>query len=116
MGRARFDVLAATASALATAMLVVYVSVVREQGGEVAAWAVADLVAGAAAAAYAVVPTSAHRRAALVVAGILLVVLGVLALLTIGLPILLAGLLCLASAGRSEVTPGTPAADGAKRR
>lgn len=116
MGRLRFDLLAAAASVLALVMLVVYVSVIREQGGEVAPWAVVVLVAGAAGAAYGSVRASPHRWAVLVAAGVLLVALGVLALLTIGLPILLAGLLCLVSAGRAGVTPATPAAAGTKER
>ncbi len=108
MGRLRFDLLAADAAVLALAMLVVYVSVIREQGGEVAVWAVVVLVADAAAAAYGSVRSSPHRRATLVAAGVLLVALGVLALLTIGLPILLAGLLCLVSAARAPAPPGVP--------
>lgn len=108
MDRARFDLLAAAASVLALVTLVVYVSVIRQQGGEVAVWAVAFLVAGTAAAAYGSVQTSPHRRTALVAAAVLLVALGVLALLTIGLPILLAGVLCLVSAARAPAPPGVP--------
>lgn len=100
MGRVRLDAFAVVASVLATVMVIVYSTVTREQGGEPAAWAVAALVGGAAAAAYGAVRTVPYRRSALVLAGLVLFAMGVLAILSIGLPILLAGVLSLAAAVR----------------
>jgi inner membrane protein involved in colicin E2 resistance len=105
MGRARVDAIAVAASVLAVAMVIVYLAVIQEQAGEPAAWAVAALTGGAAAAAYGAVVTAPYRRATLLLAGLALVTLGVLAILTIGLPILLAGALCLIAAVRRRPVP-----------
>jgi hypothetical protein len=94
------DLLAGTASVLALGMLGVYVSIIREQRDEPALWAVAALLVGAAAAGYGTVGRAPHRRASLVLAGVTLLGLGALAILTIGLPILLAGGLCVLAAMR----------------
>lgn len=107
MGRGRLDAIAVTASVLAVAMLVVYLSVIRQQEGEPAAWVVAALIGGAAAAAYGAVVAAPYRRAALGLAGLTLMVLGMLAILTIGLPILVAGALCLMAAARQKSVPAT---------
>jgi hypothetical protein len=100
MGRGRLDAIAVAASLLAMAMLVAYVSVIRQQGGEPATWAIAALIGGAATAAYGAVVVAPYRRAALMLAGLSLMALGVLAILSIGLPILAAGALCLVAAAR----------------
>jgi len=102
MARIRIDIIGVAASVLALAMCFVYLSVMRQQEGEPAAWAVATLIGGAAAAAYGAVRTAPYRRAALMLSGLALVALGVLAILTIGLPILLAGALCLVAAARQK--------------
>ena len=102
MGRGRLDAIAVAASVLAVAMVVVYLAVIRQQEGEPAAWAVAVLIGGAAAAAYGAVVAAPYRRAALVLAGLALLALGLLAILTIGLPILMAGALCLLAAVRQS--------------
>ncbi len=59
------------------------------------------LVLGAAAAGYGAVRAFPHRRLALLLACLLLVALGLLAILTIGLPILLAGGLCFVALARN---------------
>jgi hypothetical protein len=100
MGRVRVDAFAVAASVLAMVMVIVYFSVTQEQGGEPAAWAVAALFGGAAAAAYGAVRTVPYGRSALVFAGLTLFALGALAILTIGVPILLAGVLSLVAAVR----------------
>lgn len=109
MGRFRFDLVAVAASLLALVMLFVYLSVINQQEGDVALWAVAVLVVGAGAAAYGAATGSPHRRASLIAAGLLLGALGVLAILSIGLPILVAGVLALVAAMRAGPTPAPSA-------
>lgn len=58
MVRARLDRAAVAASVLALAMLIVYLSVIRQQEGQPAAWAVSALIIGAGAAAYGAVVTA----------------------------------------------------------
>ena len=65
-------------------------------------WAVAALVVGAAAAGVGAVVAFPYRRASLAGAALLLILLGLLAILTIGLPILLSGALCLVAGWRSR--------------
>jgi uncharacterized membrane protein YccC len=100
MGRGRVDVFAAIAAVIAIVMIGVYVGVMHQQDDQPAAWVVAVLIVGAAAAAYGAVTSMPYRRPALFAAAFLLLALGLLAILTIGLPILLAGALCLGSALR----------------
>ncbi len=102
MGRARQNLFAVAASMLALVMLFVYLMVIRQQDGQPAVWAVAILVLGAAAAGYGAVARAPYRRGVLLFAGGALAVLGVLAILTIGLPILVAGALCLVAAVRQR--------------
>lgn len=96
------DPVAVAASALAVTMLVVYVAVIRQEDGQLAMWAVAALVVGVVAAGYGSVRGAPRRRAALALGGLVLVVLGALAILSIGLPIIVSGALCLVAALRRE--------------
>ena len=105
MGRGRVDAVALAASLLAGAMVLVYLAVIRAQAGEPAAWAVVALIVGATAAFYGAVVRAPYGRQALVLAGLVLLGLGVLAILTIGLPILLAGALCWVAAARRGPVP-----------
>lgn len=100
MSRARIDLFAVTGSALALAMLGVYVALMRQQHDQPAAWVLAAFVVGASAAAYGAFAMVPYRRSSLLVAGLVLAMLGMLAILTIGLPILAAGVLCLVAAAR----------------
>lgn len=102
MGRGRLDAIAVAGSVLTIAMFVTYLSVIRQQGGDPAAWAVIALIGGAVGAAYGAVVAAPHRRAALTLSGFTLMALGLLAILTIGLPILTAGALCLVAAARRK--------------
>lgn len=95
----RIDWLPLVASVLTLGMLVLYLMLIRQQGGGPAAWAVVVLLMAAGAAGYGAVVGAPRRRGALFVAGGLLLVLGLLAILTIGLPILAIGGLCLYAAG-----------------
>jgi hypothetical protein len=100
--RPRVDPVAAAAAVLAAAMAAVYVRVMHGQGDEPVAWVLVVLVAGALAAAYGAVPGAPHRRPALFAGGTALVLLGLLAILTIGLPILVAGALAVVAGSRSR--------------
>jgi hypothetical protein len=99
------DYLAALAALLAVVMGVVYVRVVAGQDESPAAWVLAVLATGAGLCVYGARRRAAHRTAALAVAGCLLLVLGLLAILTIGLPILAAGALAFAASSRSVQRP-----------
>jgi hypothetical protein len=98
----RIDLLALAAAVLAVAMAVVYARLMDEQGDRPLWWVLAVLLVGAGGAVYGAVTTGVRRTTALVASGVLLFLLGVLAILTIGLPILLAGALCLVAALRAR--------------
>jgi hypothetical protein len=95
------DLLAASAALLAVAMTWVYVRVMHDQGDRPLVWVQVILIGSAVLATYGASLAAVRRRAALVAAGVGLVVLGFLAILSIGLPILVAGALALASSARS---------------
>jgi len=98
MARSRFDLLALSASCLAVLMLGVYVAIMREQDDQPLWWFSVAMAAGAASAAYGVYRPAPFRRAVLFVAAAVLGACGMLGLLTIGAPILFAGVLCLLAA------------------
>jgi hypothetical protein len=105
MRRARLDLVAVTAAVLSVVMLVVYLWVLRQQDGQPAMWAITLLILGAAAASYGSVTNAPYRRAALLVSACALAALGLLAILTLGMPILLASALCLVAAVRHRPAP-----------
>ena len=106
MRRARWDPFAAAASALALTMLVVYLWVIREQeDGAPAAWAVGALIIGAGAAGLGAVVAAPYRGACLGLAAAVLILVGSLAIFSIGLPILVAGMLCIVAVWRSRPAP-----------
>jgi hypothetical protein len=96
----RVDVVAAAAFALMLVVTVVYIWLMHQQGDRPLAWVLGVLLGAAALTGYGARADSRHRRGALLVAGVVLTPLGILAILTIGAPILLAGVLCLISASR----------------
>ena len=98
MGRGRFDFAAFTAACVAVAMLAAYVAIMRGQGDQPLVWFSAALVAGTALATYGVYRPAPHRRTVLLVAAVVLCLSGLIALLTIGAPIVFAGVLCLLAA------------------
>jgi len=100
------DLLAVGAAVVAAAMTLVYRAVMEAQGEESPLWWVQAVLIGAAVLALVAAPTGLRHRAVLLyVAAGALAVLGVLAILTIGLPILLAALLALLSAVRRTEVP-----------
>ena len=87
--------LAVLAAALTLAMTAVYVSVMRAQGDTPLLWVLAILVLGVLLALYGALVGVPARRVALFGGGAVLVVLGVLAIFSIGFPLLLGGVALL---------------------
>jgi len=101
MSRVRLDLVALVGAVLALVMVVGYLAIMRQESDRPVAWFLAALILGAAAAGYGTITAAPYRGAALLLAGVVLAAVGVLAILSIGFPILLAGALCLVSAARS---------------
>ncbi|GAA2628514.1 hypothetical protein [Paractinoplanes durhamensis] len=97
---------AAASAAIALVMIAVYLGLIAHQDGEPAVWFVAGLAAAALLAAYG---AARPARLALIAAGVLMLAFGLLGILSIGLPIIVAGVLALVAAGRLRV-PGRSAA------
>jgi hypothetical protein len=105
MNQWRVDPWPAVAAVVALGMTGVYLAVIAEQGdGDPAPWYLALLVLGSGAAAYAAVRSAPHARVVLAAAAGMLGVAGLLGILTIGLPILLAAGLCVLSLVRQPRT------------
>jgi hypothetical protein len=98
----RIDALPLVAAALALVMAWLYVLVVHAQGEEPAGWVVLTLVVAGVGAAYGTDRTAPRRRAVLGLCASVLGALGLLALLSVGLPILVAAALCLLAVARSD--------------
>ncbi|MEN3537994.1 hypothetical protein AAH991_22960 [Microbispora sp. ZYX-F-249] len=79
-----------------------YLGFVAQQDGQVLAWFLGALASGALLAFYGAVRTALWRGLALTVAGVILMVAGILGILSIGLPILGAGVLALVAAARAR--------------
>jgi hypothetical protein len=99
--RSDWDFLAAIAAAIALIMIGLYIGLISQQGGPVAVWFLAGLAAAALLSIYGVVRAAPRRGLALAVSGVVMVVLGYLGILSIGFPILCAGVLALVAAGRA---------------
>jgi hypothetical protein len=89
------DLVALLAAAIAVVMAGVYVSVMNSQDDDPLAWVLIVLAIGAALAMYGSWRAVPYRQAALTIAAVGLLLLGLLAIFTIGLPILAAGALAL---------------------
>jgi hypothetical protein len=96
----RIDPIAMLAAAIALAMIIVYIAVANSQDNEPLAWVVLLLALGSVLAAYGSWRDAPRRKFTLTVAAAGLLALGVLAILTIGVPILVAGALALWAAQR----------------
>ena len=105
------DVLPVGAAVVATAMTVVYRNVIEAQGDDSPLWWVQAVLLGGAVLALAGAPTGNRRRVpVLLLATFLLGGLGLLAILSIGFPILLAaGLTFLAALRDVAAAPKAPA-------
>lgn len=89
--RARIDLWAAGAALVAIAMISLYAVVIIDQSGEPAIWFVSLMAVAIACAAYGSARTLPMRRWVLLACAVILTGLGMLAILSIGLPILVAG-------------------------
>jgi hypothetical protein len=98
----RVDLLSVTACALALAVVVLYLVVMSEQDEDPVVWAVTILLGAVAGTAYAARRSAPVRRFVLVLCALGLFALGLLAIFSVGLPILLAAALCLAAAVRGR--------------
>lgn len=97
-----WDLLAAIAAAIALIMIGLYIGLISQEGGDVAVWFLAGLAAAALLSIYGVARAAPLRKLALAVSGVVMVVLGLLGILSIGFPILGAGVLALVAAARRE--------------
>jgi len=98
---------AAVSAAVALLMNGVYLWLIHRDGNSPALWFVAGLGLAALLAAYGALRAAPGRRPALIASGVLLLGLGLVGILTIGLPIILAGLLAVIAATRAGSTPST---------
>jgi hypothetical protein len=119
----RLDPLAAAVAAVACAMAAWYVVLMRAQGDRPVTWALSAMLAGTVLAGYGAGRTLPYRRAALAAGGAALAVVGLLAILSIGAPLVLAGGTALLRAARGrgrgpepEHGPGGEALQGAWQR
>jgi hypothetical protein len=101
----KVDLLALGATVLALVMTVAYVVVIRSESGELAIWFVTAMAIAIACGAYGCSPGLPQRRIALLVCGVILGALGLLAILTIGLPILVASVLAWIAFARARSAP-----------
>jgi hypothetical protein len=97
----RVDLFALAAAVLTAAITVMYLFLVHAQDGRPSWWAVGVLTVAVLGAAYGVRPRAPYRRAPLVVAAVCLFLLGFVALFSIGMPLLLAAVLCVLAALRT---------------
>jgi hypothetical protein len=102
----RLDLLALAASLIALTMTALYLLLVLSEGNDPTAWAVVGLVGSGLGAAYAARQRARGRRAVLTVCALVLGALGYVALLSVGMPRILAAALCAAA-----VLRGRPARD-----
>jgi len=92
---------AAVAAGLALLMDGVYLWLIHDQGNSPAIWFVAGLAVAALLAGYGALRAAPGRRPALIASAVLLLGLGLLGILSIGLPIVLAGVLAIVAAART---------------
>jgi len=97
---------AAVSAAIALVMNGVYLWLIHQQGDSPAIWFVAGLAVATLLAVYGALRAE-RRRPVLIASGVLLLGLGLVAILTIGLPIVLAGLLAIIAASLAGSTHPT---------
>jgi uncharacterized membrane protein (UPF0136 family) len=97
-----WDPLAVIPAVVAIAMIGGYVALIIQQRGQVAYWFIAAMVTAAVLLIYGVPRTAPHRVPTLAVAGALMTLLGLVSILSIGCPILLAGAIAIVAAVRAN--------------
>ncbi len=108
-----WDLVAVIAAVIALIMIGLYIGLISQQGGQVAAWFLAGLAAAALLSMYGAARAAPRRGLVLAVSGVVMVVLGLLSILSIGFPILVAGVVALVSAVRAgRAMPRSPAENG----
>jgi hypothetical protein len=86
-------------------MAIVYVLVIRQQGDQPAAWFLGGMGVCALLSSYGAARSAPRRVWALVASSTILIVFGILAILSIGLPILVAGIFAVVAVVRSGDRP-----------
>ncbi len=99
--RKDWDLLATIPAIVAIAMIGAYIVLIVQQRGQVAYWFIAAMTTTALLSIYGVVRTAPHRVPALAIAGALMTLLGLIGILSIGCPILLAGVVAIVAAARA---------------
>jgi hypothetical protein len=99
--RAAWDPLAVAAAAVPVLLAILYVVIQARQGDSPAPWFLIGLALVAALIGYGADHGARGRVPCLVVGGVILIAFGVLAILSIGLPLLVGGVLALVAAVRS---------------
>lgn len=96
----RWNWLAAAATIVTAAVMAMYLWLIAQQGGQPQGWFVGALAAAIALGGFGSARAAPRRRAALTLCGTILVAVGLLSILSIGWPLLIAGALALAAAAR----------------
>jgi hypothetical protein len=107
-----WDVLPAIAAAIGLVMIGLYIGLINQQDGEIAVWFVVGLAVAALLSAYGAVRTAPLRVWVLAAAGAVMCAFGVLGILSIGLPILVAGVLDLIAVARAGLRQANSVSDG----
>lgn len=98
---ASVDVPAVVGTVLIWTVLVAYLNVMADQGDSRVAWFTGGLAVTGTASAYGVWRAGPGRRVALIASACLLLPLGILAMFSVGLPLVVAAALLAGAAGRS---------------
>lgn len=97
-----WDFVPAGVAAAAGAIAIAYVALMDAQGDSPRVWFLGGLLSAAALAAYASVCSVPRRAEAIAVSGAVMVALGILGMFSIGLPILVAGVVAIAFAAKTR--------------
>jgi hypothetical protein len=94
-------------AAVPTVMLVLYVRIVQSQGNDPLVWVVSLLALAAVLALVSATPWANRSAAIIAAAAVPLFIVGVLGILSIGLPLVLAGSFAVAKAIRRQSSAST---------
>lgn len=105
-GNRTWDFVPAGVAAAACATAIGYVQLMDSQGDSPRAWFLGGLILAAALAAYAAFRSVPRRAEAIAVSGGVLFAFGILAMFSIGFPILIAGVIATAFAAKTREERG----------